>query len=72
MIFQRALRREMASAAGATFTVLFSILRHLDPDRYSRQGGGRQGRVGDVIALIVFSALNYLPTSSSSPALFRC
>jgi lipopolysaccharide export system permease protein len=26
MIFQRALRREMASAAGATFTVLFSIL----------------------------------------------
>ena len=26
MIFQRALRRELASAAGATFTVLFSIL----------------------------------------------
>ncbi|MDB5933381.1 MAG: lptF [Massilia sp.] len=62
MIFQRALRRELASSAGATFTVLFSIL--VTWTLISILGSAAGGKVasGDVVALIVFAVLNYLPT----------
>ncbi len=62
MIFQRALRRELAASAGATFTVLFSIL--VTWTLISILGKAAGGRVasGDVLALIMFAMLNYLPT----------
>ena len=62
MIFQRALQRELAASAGATFTVLFSIL--VTWTLISILGKAAGGRVasGDVIALIIFAMLNYLPT----------
>ncbi|UMR28413.1 LPS export ABC transporter permease LptF [Massilia sp. MB5] len=62
MIFQRALKRELASSAGATFTVLFSIL--VTWTLISILGKAAGGKVAstDVVALIAFAALNYLPT----------
>ena len=62
MIFQRALRRELAASAGATFTVLFTIL--VTWTLMSILGKAAGGRVasGDVVALIAFAMLNYLPT----------
>ncbi|MYN47418.1 LPS export ABC transporter permease LptF [Pseudoduganella sp. FT93W] len=62
MIFQRALRREMASAAGATFTVLFSISVTWTLIGVLGKAAGGKVASGDVIALIAFAALNYLPT----------
>lgn len=62
MIFQRALRRELISSAGATFTVLFTII--LTWTLISILGKAAGGKVAssDVLALIAFAALNYLPT----------
>ncbi len=62
MIFHRALRRELVSSAGATFTVMFSIL--LTWTLVSILGRAAGGKVAssDVIALLAFAALNYLPT----------
>lgn len=62
MIFRRALQRELAASAGATFTVLFSIL--VTWTLISVLGKAAGGRVasGDVLALIMFAMLNYLPT----------
>ncbi len=62
MIFQRALRRELASSAGATFTVLFSILVTWTLISILGKAAGGKVASGDVIALIVFAVLNYLPT----------
>ncbi|MYN19086.1 LPS export ABC transporter permease LptF [Rugamonas sp. FT107W] len=62
MIFQRALRREMASAAGATFTVLFSISVTWTLITVLGMAAGGKVASGDVLALIAFAALNYLPT----------
>ncbi|NVD74006.1 LPS export ABC transporter permease LptF [Duganella sp. BJB488] len=62
MIFQRALRREMASAAGATFTVLFSICVTWTLITVLGMAAGGKVASGDVLALIAFAALNYLPT----------
>src|ERR1700741_2028135 len=62
MIFQRALRREMASAAGATFTVLFSICITWTLITVLGKAAGGKVASSDVLALIVFAALNYLPT----------
>jgi len=62
MIFHRALQRELASAAGATFTVLFSV--SVIWTLMSILGRAAGGKVAsqDVIALLAFAALNYLPT----------
>jgi lipopolysaccharide export system permease protein len=62
MIFQSALRRELASAAGATFTVLFSILVTWTLISILGRAAGGKVASGDVVALIVFAVLNYLPT----------
>lgn len=61
MIFQRALRRELTSTAGAVFTTLFTITITVMLIRVLGQAA--KGRVdsGDVMALIGFSALGYLP-----------
>jgi lipopolysaccharide export system permease protein len=62
MIFQRALRRELASAAGATFTVMFTVI--VTWILISILGKAAGGRVdsSDVVALIAFAVVNYLPT----------
>jgi len=62
MIFQRALRRELTGAAGATFTVLFTIFVTWSLIKILGDAAGGRVAPGDVIALIAFAALNYLPT----------
>jgi lipopolysaccharide export system permease protein len=61
MIFQRALRRELISTAGAVFTTLFTITITIMLIRILGQAAGGKVASQDVIALIGFSALNYLP-----------
>ena len=61
MIFQRALRRELVSTAGAVFTTLFTITITVMLIKILGQAAGGQIASADVIALIGFQALNYLP-----------
>ncbi len=61
MIFQRALRRELFSTAGAVFTTLFSITITVMLIKILGQAAGGKVASEDVIALIGFAALNYLP-----------
>jgi lipopolysaccharide export system permease protein len=62
MIFQRALTREMTAAAGATFTILFSVFfTWILIGILGKAAGGRVA-TGDVLALILFAALKYIPT----------
>ena len=62
MIFQRALRRELTSAAGATFTVLFTIIVTWTLITILGKAAGGKVASRDVVSLIGFAALNYLPT----------
>ena len=62
MIFNRALQREMASSAGATFTVLFSILLTWALVGILGRAAGGKVASSDVLALLCFAMLNYLPT----------
>ena len=61
MIFQRALRSELVSTAGAVFTTLFTIEITNLLIRILGQAAGGKIASADVIALIGFAALNYLP-----------
>ncbi len=61
MIFQRALRRELISTAGAVFTTLFSITLTVMLIKILGQAAGGKVASEDVIALIGFAALNYMP-----------
>ena len=61
MIFQRALRRELVSAAGAVFTTLFTITITVMLIKILGQAAGGHVASADVVALIGFSALRYLP-----------
>jgi lipopolysaccharide export system permease protein len=62
MIFKRALQRELASVAGATFTVLFTIFVTWILISILGKAAGGKVASSDVLALIGFSLLNYLPT----------
>ena len=61
MIFQRALRRELLSTAGAVFTTLFTITITVMLIRILGQAAGGKVASQDVISLIGFSALTILP-----------
>lgn len=61
MIFQRALRRELLSTAGAVFTTLFTIVITVMLIKILGQAAGGKVNSQDVVALIGFQALNYLP-----------
>lgn len=61
MIFQRALRRELISTAGAVFTTLFTITITIMLIRILGQAAGGKVASQDVFALIGFASLNYLP-----------
>jgi lipopolysaccharide export system permease protein len=60
MIFQRALRRELVSTAGAVFTTLFTITITVMLIKILGQAAGGRVASQDVIALIGFAALKYL------------
>jgi lipopolysaccharide export system permease protein len=62
MIFRRALQRELASSAGATFTVLFTILVTWTLIKVLGTAAGGKVDPSDVLALIGFTIINYLPT----------
>ncbi|HEX8478804.1 MAG TPA: LPS export ABC transporter permease LptF [Telluria sp.] len=62
MIFRRALQRELASSAGATFTVLFTIFVTWTLIAILGRAAGGRVASSDVLALIGFQVLNYLPT----------
>lgn len=62
MIFRLALQRELASSAGATFTVLFTILVTWTLIKVLGTAAGGKVDPSDVLALIGFAILNYLPT----------
>jgi lipopolysaccharide export system permease protein len=61
MIFQRALRRELLSTSGAVFATLFTITLTFMLIRILGQAAGGKIASSDVLALIGFSSLNYLP-----------
>lgn len=61
MIFQRAIRRELLSTAGAVFTTLFSIIITVMLVRILGDAASGKIASGDVVALLGFAALNYLP-----------
>ena len=61
MIFQRALRRELLSTAGAVFTTLFSITITVMLIRILGQAAGGKIASQDVVAMLGFTTLNYLP-----------
>ncbi|MFL9924865.1 LPS export ABC transporter permease LptF [Herbaspirillum lusitanum] len=61
MIFQRALRRELMSTAGAVFTTLFTITLTVMLIKILGQAAGGQVGSQDVLALIGFQSLNYMP-----------
>jgi len=60
MIFQRALRRELVSTAGAVFTTLFTITITVMLIKIIGQAAGGKVASADVVALMGFAALNYL------------
>ncbi len=61
MIFQRALRRELISTAGAVFTTLFTITITVMLIKILGQAAGGKVASQDVIALLGFAGLTYLP-----------
>jgi lipopolysaccharide export system permease protein len=61
MIFQRALRRELVSTAGAVFTTLFTITITVMLIRVLGQAAGGKVASGDVVQLIAFEGLKLLP-----------
>ncbi len=61
MIFQRALRRELLSTASAVFTTLFTITVTVMLIRILGQAAGGKIASQDVIAMIGFTSLGYLP-----------
>lgn len=61
MIFQRAIRRELLSTAGAVFTTLFTIVITVMLIRILGDAASGKVASADVVALLGFSALNYLP-----------
>lgn len=62
MIFERALRRELASTAGAVFTALFTITITIMLIKILGQAAGGRVASADVVALLGFAGLNYMPT----------
>jgi lipopolysaccharide export system permease protein len=61
MIFRRALQRELASSAGATFTVLFTVLVTWTLIAVLGRAAGGKVASSDALALIGFEVLKYMP-----------
>ena len=61
MIFRRALQRELTHIAGAVFVTLFTVMATTQSIRLLGDAAGGKLASEAVLALIGFSALNYLP-----------
>lgn len=61
MIFERALRRELVSIAGAVFTTLFTITVTIMLIKILGQAAGGKIASADVVAMLGFAALSYSP-----------
>lgn len=61
MIFERALRRELISIAGAVFTTLFTITITIMLIKILGQAAGGKIASQDVVAMLGFAALSYSP-----------
>lgn len=61
MIFERALRRELISIAGAVFTTLFTITVTILLIKILGQAAGGRIASADVVAMLGFAALSYSP-----------
>lgn len=61
MIFQRAIRRELLNTVGAVFTTLFTIVITVMLIRILGDAAGGRIASGDVVALLGFAALIYMP-----------
>ena len=68
MIFQRAIRRELLNTVGAVFTTLFTIVITVMLIRILGDAAGGRVASGDVVALLGFAALIYLPVILSLTA----
>ena len=68
MIFQRAIRRELLNTVGAVFTTLFTIVITVMLIRILGDAAGGRVASGDVVALLGFAALIYLPVIISLTA----
>ncbi len=68
MIFQRAIRRELLNTVGAVFTTLFSIVITVMLIRILGDAAAGKVASDDVVALLGFSALVYLPVILSMTA----
>ena len=68
MIFQRAIRRELLNTVGAVFTTLFTIVITVMLIRILGDAAGGRVATGDVVALLGFAALIYLPVILSLTA----
>ena len=68
MIFQRAIRRELRNTIGAVFTTLFTIVITVMLIRILGDAAGGRVASGDVVALLGFAALIYLPVILSLTA----
>jgi lipopolysaccharide export system permease protein len=61
MIFQRAVRREFTHLAAGVFTALFAIMMTTQLIRLLNEAAQGSVEPDAVVALLGFSALNYLP-----------
>ena len=61
MIFQRAIRLELLNTTGAVFTTLFTIVITVMLIRILGDAAAGKVASADVVALLGFSTLNYLP-----------
>ena len=61
MIFQKSLRRDLASLAGVVFSTLFTIMVTTSLIRLLGRASGGKVDTASVLPLIAFSAINYLP-----------
>ena len=68
MIFQRAIRRELLNTVGAVFTTLFTIVITVMLIRILGDAAGGKVASSDVVALLGFAALIYLPVIISLTA----
>ena len=60
-IFRRALQRELTQIAGAVFVTLFTVMATTQSIRLLGEAAGGRLASEAVLALLGFSALNYLP-----------
>jgi lipopolysaccharide export system permease protein len=62
MVFRRAIVAELSNAAGAVFTVMFSIIFSIGLVRILGEAAGGRIDSGAVFAILALTALTYLPT----------